>query len=78
MKQSLINGIKGQFQDALITFTRQGLGDTLQLVFYDVTTLYFDSQVITALKDFGFSKDHHSTDTQIVIGLVVTKQGFPL
>jgi transposase len=78
VKQSLKNGIKAQFQEALITFARQGLGDTLQLVFYDVTTLYFDSQVKTALKDFGFSKDHHSTDTQIVIGLVVNKQGFPL
>jgi transposase len=46
--------------------------------FYDVTTLYFDSQVKTALKDFGYSKDHRSTDTQIIIGLVVNKQGFPL
>lgn len=78
VKQSLKTGIKEQFQEALITFARQGLGDTLQLVFYDVTTLYFDSQVKTTLKDFGFSKDHHSANTQIVIGLVVNKQGFPL
>jgi hypothetical protein len=78
VKQSLETGIKEQFQEALITFARQGLGDTLQLVFYDVTTLYFDSQVKTALKDFGFSKDHRSADTQIVIGLVVNQQGFPL
>ncbi len=77
IKQSLQNGIKERFQEALINFTRQD-GDTLQLVFYDVTTLYFDSQVRTTLKDFGFSKDHHSTDTQILIGLVVNKQGFPL
>ncbi len=78
IKQSVKTGIKEQFQEALITFARQGLGDTLQLVFYDVTTLYFDSQVKTTLKDFGFSKDHRSADSQIVIGLVVNKQGFPL
>jgi transposase len=78
VKQSLKTGIKEQFQEALIAFARQGLGDTLQLVFYDVTTLYFDSQVKTTLKDFGFSKDHRSADTQIVIGLVVNKHGFPL
>lgn len=78
VKQSLKTGIKERFQEALITFARQDMGDALQMVFYDVTTLYFDSQVKTALKDFGFSKDHHSTDTQIVIGLVVNKQGFPL
>jgi transposase len=78
LKESLKAGIKERFQEALITFARQGLGDTLQLVFYDVTTLYFDSQVRTTLKDFGFSKDHRPADTQVVIGLVVNKQGFPL
>jgi len=78
IKQSLKTGIKERFQESLIAFARRGLGDTLQLVFYDVTTLYFDSQVKTTLKDFGFSKDHRSADTQIVIGLVVNKQGFPL
>lgn len=78
LKQSLKAGIKEQFQEALVKFARQDLGDTLRLVFYDVTTLYFDSQVKTALKDFGYSKDHRSADTQIVIGLVVNRQGFPL
>jgi transposase len=78
LKQSLAKGVREQFQEALIAFARQSLGDILQLVFYDVTTLYFDSQVKTALKDFGYSKDHRSADTQIIIGLVVNKQGFPL
>ena len=78
LKRSIKDGIKEQFQEALINFARQDLGDTLRLVFYDVTTLYFDSQVKTALKDFGYSKDHRSADTQIMIGLVVNQQGFPL
>ena len=78
VKQSLKNGIKESYQKALVNFARQDIGDMLQLVFYDVTTLYFDSQAKTTLKDFGFSKDHRSTDTQIVIGLVVNQQGFPL
>lgn len=78
LKQSLKDGIKEQFQEALVAFAKNDLGDTLRLVFYDVTTLYFDSQVKTTLKDFGFSKDHRSADTQIMIGLVVNRQGFPL
>jgi transposase len=78
IQQSLRNGIKECYQEALINFAKQDLGDSLQLVFYDVTTLFFDSQVQTTLKDFGFSKDHRSTDTQIVIGLVVNRNGFPL
>lgn len=78
VKQSIKDGIKEKFQEALIDFARQELRDVLRLVFYDVTTLYFDSQVKTSLKDFGYSKDHRSADTQIVIGLVVNRQGFPL
>src|SRR3989338_5795573 len=58
VKQSLQRGIKEVFQNALITFARKDLGDRLRLVFYDVTTLYFESSVKTAIKDFGFSKDH--------------------
>jgi transposase len=78
LKKSLSTGLKDSFQKALISFAKDGLGDTLRLVFYDVTTLYFDSQVKEGLKDFGFSKDHHFRDIQIVVGLVVNKQGFPL
>lgn len=78
LKKSLEKGLKDSFQKALIAFVKNDLGDTLRLVFYDVTTLYFDSQVKLGLKDFGFSKDHRSNDTQIVVGLVVNKEGFPL
>lgn len=78
LKQALNSGIKERFQQALINFTKDELKDALRLVFYDVTTLYFDSQVRTKLKDFGFSKDHRPNKTQIVVGLVVNKQGFPL
>lgn len=78
LKKSLDLGIKDHFQKALIDFSRNELKDNLKLIFYDVTTLFFESQVKSSLKDFGFSKDHHPSDTQIVIGLVVTKQGFPL
>lgn len=78
LKQALDSGIKERFQQALVSFTRDKLKDSLRLVFYDVTTLYFDSQVRTKLKDFGFSKDHRPNKTQIVVGLVVNQQGFPL
>ena len=78
LKKSLDHGLKDSFQKALISFARNDLGDNLRLVFYDVTTLYFDSQARQGLKDFGFSKDRHATDTQIVVGLVVNKEGFPL
>lgn len=78
LKKGLEKGIKESFQKSLIQFARSGLGDTLRLVFYDVTTLYFESIVKTELKEFGFSKDHKSQETQVVVGLVVNSLGFPL
>lgn len=78
LRQALQKGIQSTFQKALIDFVRNDLKDSLKLVFYDVTTLYFESAVKEGVRDFGFSKDHRPMDTQIVIGLVVNKDGFPL
>lgn len=46
---------------------------------YDVTTLYFETHKPNdELQARGFSKDDKSKQPQIVIGLLVTPQGFPL
>jgi len=78
LKKAIDHNLKDQFQEALINFAKTGLNDDLRLVFYDVTTLAFDSHAKAGLKDFGYSKDHHFQDVQIVVGLVVNRDGFPL
>ena len=78
LRQALKTGIQEKFQKALIEFAKIGLNDSLRLVFYDVTTLYFESGLRKGIRDFGFSKDHRPMDTQIVVGLVVNRDGFPL
>lgn len=78
LKKGMEKGIKESFQEALIKFAKDDLGDSLRLVFYDVTTLYFESAAREGLRDFGFSKDHRPQDIQVVIGLVVGRDGFPL
>lgn len=78
LKESIDKGLKDAFQKALVNFAREDLKDSLRLVFYDVTTLYFESVVKDGIRDFGFSKEHRSQETQIVVGLVVNKDGFPL
>lgn len=53
--------------------------ESFALVLYDVTTLYFESHALDdELRARGFSKDDKSKQPQIVIGLLVTGQGFPL
>lgn len=78
LKQALAGGLKETFQTALVTFAKTALSDPLTLVFYDVTTLSFESTVKDDLRSFGFAKNRRNDLTQVVVGLVVTRQGFPL
>lgn len=78
LKTGIHKGIKDCFQESLVAFAKSELQDTLKLIFYDVTTLYFESGIKEGLRDVGFSKDHHPQDTQVVVGLVVNRDGFPL
>jgi transposase len=49
------------------------------IILYDVTTLYFEShEPDDDLRARGFSKDDKSKQPQVVVGLLVTLQGFPL
>jgi transposase len=52
--------------------------DPFSLVYYDVTTLYFESFKEYDLQYPGFSKDNKSQQPQIVIGLITTRLGFPV
>lgn len=54
------------------------LKEDLSLVLYDVTTLYFETFDADDLRVPGFSKDSKSQQPQIVVGLLVTREGFPL
>src|SRR5437868_2102615 len=59
--------------------TAKDFDETFTLLLYDVTTLYFEThKPDDDLQARGFSKDDKSKQPQIVLGLLVTKQGFPL
>ncbi len=47
----------------------------VDVVFYDVTTIYFESCRADELKNFGFSKDNKVNEVQVVLGLLVDKEG---
>lgn len=52
----------------------------LDVVFYDVTTLYFESQLEQegTLRQKGYSKDGKAHKTQVVLGLLVDKNRNPI
>lgn len=58
--------------------TLQLMGNQMSVVFYDVTTLYFESKEEDEFKRMGFSKDGKHQQPQIVLGMLVSQGGYPL
>lgn len=54
------------------------LDHVLSVVFYDVTTLYFEAENEDDFRITGFSKDGKYQQPQIVLGLLVSHGGYPL
>lgn len=54
------------------------LGGQLHVLFYDATTLYFESFIEDELKENGYSKDMKFNQPQILLTLLVTEQGLPI
>lgn len=69
---------KEAMENIAISCARKRLQTDFSLVLYDVTTLYFETFKSDELRKQGFSKDNKAQQPQIVIGLLVTREGFPL
>ena len=54
------------------------LDNKINIVFYDVTTLYFEIEQEDKLRKTGYSKDGKPHCPQIVLGLLVSTGGYPL
>lgn len=52
--------------------------DKIDVVFYDCTTLYFESFVEDELKQNGYSKDGKFNQPHVLLALLVTIQGIPI
>ncbi|GHS91745.1 hypothetical protein FACS1894174_05130 [Bacteroidia bacterium] len=65
-------------QQISVEHTRKMLGGKIGLMFYDVTTLYFESAKTDDLRKPGFSKDGKTAESQVVLGLLVSEGGYPL
>ena len=82
--------LKEEIEKIAVSYAKSTLSFDFSLVFYDVTTLYFETHTadedtkdtrgnaITGLRKPGFSKDNKSQQPQIVIGLVVNRDGYPI
>lgn len=69
---------KERVQQISYEHTCKVLQSSISVVFYDVTTLYFETDNQDALRKPGFSKDGKHSNPQIVLGLLVSMEGYPL
>jgi transposase len=71
---------KVNIERKFVSIARDHFNFDFSIVFYDVTTLYFESfkEDEEHFRKPGFSKDNKANQPQIVIGLIVTREGFPV
>lgn len=70
--------LKDTVEKQLISFAQKHLGFDFNFVLYDITTLYFETFTDDELRKVGFSKDNKVGQPQILVGLIVNREGFPL
>ena len=74
----LESDLKYIIEDITFEHTRKVLQGKLGVVFYDMTTLYFEASEEDDFRISGYSKDGKHHQPQIMIGLLISSQGYPI
>lgn len=70
--------LKLEVEERTFHFAQDEFQFDYRLLFYDVTTLYFETFEADQIRKPGFSKDNKSNQPQILVALMVTQEGFPV
>ncbi len=74
----LNSDLKEQAEQIAFRHTQKVLGGNISVVFYDMTTLYFETSDEDDLRKTGFSKDGKHQHPQIYLGLLVGLGGYAI
>lgn len=69
---------KKEVEQVTYSFIKNLLGNKLGVVFYDMTSLYFETETQDDLRKIGYSKDGKHQHPQITLGLLVSRGGMPI
>ena len=69
---------KTEIEDISFGYTKKIIGGEIGVVFYDMTTIYFESDRGDDFRETGFSKEGKHQTPQIYLGLLVGKNGYPI
>lgn len=78
---AFLDRLQSRYKDqieAIVYQNTQAKLKTVSVVFYDMTTLYFETEDEDDLRKIGFSKDGKFQHPQIMVGLLVGEQGLPI
>jgi len=71
------SGMKETIEEELF-FRKRDLFTKLDLVFFDTTSIYFEGEGPEGLAEYGHSKDNRPGSKQMIVGVVMTREGEPL
>ena len=74
----LSDALKSVVEQIAFAHTLRTLKSNISVVFYDMTTLYFEASDEDDLRKMGFSKDGKHNQPQILIGLLVGLGGYAI
>ena len=73
-----VTDIKSRIEQITFAHSAKVMGGCVDVVFYDITTLYFEAADEDDLRRTGYSKDGKFDCPQVLLGLLVTREGFPV
>jgi len=82
MMDDIDEGVIEKLNTLAYTTTRKLFNDKIDVIYFDATTLYFESftedEGEDAIRKNGYSKDLKFNQPQVVLALMVTKEGLPI
>jgi transposase len=74
----MLSKAKEDIEAGLFDYNYVRLNKKVDVVFYDVTTIHFESVIADELRDFGFSKNGKFNEVQVVLGMIIDGSGIPV
>ena len=74
----LLSKKKEEIETGLFEYNYVRINKTVDVVFYDLTTIHFESKIADDLRDFGYSKAGKYNEVQVVLGMLIDANGMPV
>ena len=69
---------KEEIERELFEYNYVRINKKVEVVFYDVTTIHFESVNADELRDFGYSKNGKFNEVQVMLGMIIDANGMPV